>query len=260
MTERFPKNGYTLSCWLKVDYFMNEECVLFSWQDQSGRNIFDMYFKALTNTSDGSNRFCLCVQTQHFSLPAEHFIFDGYSFAECGTWHHLVFTHTKQKADLFIDGEFVQSCTLNYPSNATKDRIMAASLGHAAASNNASNNETADKKLPKIRSKGPFYGQVGALHFLEGTWDESTSCRVYSKGSLFAQPFRSLGIEAKEFLVINPIMNKETSVVVAAPSVVPVAVTLSSGSSQTTDAQVNAPSTMNLALQSQSYGSYYCNC
>ncbi len=203
LVERFPKNGYSLSCWIRANYFLHEECKLLSWQDQTGRTVLDMHFKALTSTTDGTNKYCLCVQTQNLGFPPENFVFDNYNFVECGAWHHLVFAHAKQKADLYIDGEFVQSCSLNYPTNVTKERIVSLTICKNIEQQPPQSTPKKQHRHHR-KSNGSFCGQIGALHFVEGVWDELTACKVYTKGTLYTLPFRLLGIDNKEFLTINP--------------------------------------------------------
>ncbi|KAF9972621.1 hypothetical protein BGZ73_004227 [Actinomortierella ambigua] len=99
------KGGYTLSLWVKVTAFLEKETGLVCYEEENGeRTIFELYFKSL----DLSNRYCLCVRTQHFPSPPEDFVFDRFDFAETGIWHHIVFVHNKTMK-LIVDGCEVQS-------------------------------------------------------------------------------------------------------------------------------------------------------
>ncbi|KAG0068581.1 hypothetical protein BGZ89_004465 [Linnemannia elongata] len=99
------KGGYTVSVWVKVTAFLEKETGLFCYEEENGtRTIFELYFKSL----DQSNRYCLCVRTQHFPSPPEDFVFDRFDFAETGIWHHVVFVHHKTMK-LMVDGCVIQS-------------------------------------------------------------------------------------------------------------------------------------------------------
>lgn len=49
--DRFPssRTGYTISCWLKVNYFLSDEAGLFGWQDTTKHCVFEVYFKTFTD-------------------------------------------------------------------------------------------------------------------------------------------------------------------------------------------------------------------
>ncbi|KAF9094662.1 hypothetical protein BGX23_001775 [Mortierella sp. AD031] len=99
------KGGYTVSVWVKVTAFLEKETGLFCYEEENGtRTIFELYFKSL----DQSNRYCLCVRTQHYPSPPEDFVFDRFDFAETGIWHHVVFVHNKTMK-LMVDGCVIQS-------------------------------------------------------------------------------------------------------------------------------------------------------
>ncbi|KAG0242468.1 hypothetical protein BGW41_004036 [Actinomortierella wolfii] len=99
------KGGYTLSLWVKVTAFLEKETGLVCYEEENGeKTIFELYFKSL----DLSNRYCLCVRTQHFPSPPEDFVFDRFDFAETGIWHHIVFVHHKTMK-LIVDGCEIQS-------------------------------------------------------------------------------------------------------------------------------------------------------
>ncbi|KAG0330362.1 hypothetical protein BGZ99_004732 [Dissophora globulifera] len=99
------KGGYTVSVWVKVTAFLEKETGLFCYEEENGnRTIFELYFKSL----DQSNRYCLCVRTQHYPSPPEDFVFDRFDFAETGIWHHIVFVHHKTMK-LMVDGCIIQS-------------------------------------------------------------------------------------------------------------------------------------------------------
>eukprot|EP01119_Soliformovum_irregulare_P021485 TRINITY_DN7161_c0_g1_i1.p1 TRINITY_DN7161_c0_g1~~TRINITY_DN7161_c0_g1_i1.p1 ORF type:complete len:1178 (+),score=402.61 TRINITY_DN7161_c0_g1_i1:250-3783(+) len=199
--ERFPSNrtGYTFSSWVKVDYFLYPEVGLFSWEGDGKRPLFEAYFKKIQN-SEGLFKYCLCVQTQNFPSPPEIHVFDSYTFVEeAHTWHHLVLTHSRQQVHLYVDGELSHTCNLSYPSS--KDRVIQGTIG-------------------KRGSHGYFCGEIGSLHFFEGVWDEATSCRVFSKGSMMVPPFpKSMGIGNSEFLNVNPANFVELEIPVETPVV-----------------------------------------
>ncbi|EFA76742.1 hypothetical protein PPL_09493 [Heterostelium album PN500] len=239
--DKFPsqRSGYTFSCWLRTNYFLSDEAGLFSWQDTNENNIFDVYFKALGKHPE--NKRYLCIQTRNYPSPPETFYFDKFGFVECGGWHHIVITHNKQKISLYVDGKFIQNySTANYPKTITKDKPIQGCIGRrlystvAANNNNNSNNnsssnlsqlisqasqtsfnslssmdqETLSSSLREMNGngyeKGFFCGQMGTIHFFEGIWEAPSCYKVYSRGNLYNNTYKTLGIENKEFLVIKP--------------------------------------------------------
>ncbi|GAM25725.1 hypothetical protein SAMD00019534_089000 [Acytostelium subglobosum LB1] len=235
--DKFPsqRSGYTFSCWIKTNYFLSDEAGLFSWQDASDNNIFDVYFKAMGRHAD-SKRY-LCMQTRNYPSPPETFFFDKFSFSECGSWHHIVITHSKQRISLFVDGKFIQNySTANYPKVITKDKPIQGCIGrrlYTSLPNNNSNNnsfsnlsqlvsqasQSSFNSLSSIdpdsftnaptsstpqSEKGFFCGQMGTIHFFEGIWEAPSCLKVFSRGNLYNNSYKPLGIESKEFLVIKP--------------------------------------------------------
>ncbi|CAG8465264.1 5713_t:CDS:2 [Paraglomus occultum] len=205
--EKFPtsKRGYTVSLWVKVTSFFEDETGLLSYEDQAGNNTtFELYFKRL----DESNRYCLCVRTQHWPLPAEDFVFDGFDFGEAGIWHHIVFVHCKQSTSLIVDGSSIQSYNMyNYPRVNSKDKAFVAVLGKCCKSwptachsylNGRSNSD------PNERSYGYFCGQIGSVYFFRGLWDLSMAEKVFNVGPAYGRSYRTLGIENREVLAIHP--------------------------------------------------------
>ncbi|KAG0046828.1 hypothetical protein BGZ83_008006 [Gryganskiella cystojenkinii] len=119
------KGGYTVSVWVKVTAFLEKETGLFCYEEENGnRTIFELYFKSL----DQSNRYCLCVRTQHYPSPPEDFVFDRFDFAETGIWHHIVFVHHKTMK-LMVDGCVIQSYGTFNPRRQEKESAMIGVLG-----------------------------------------------------------------------------------------------------------------------------------
>ncbi|KAF9934047.1 hypothetical protein FBU30_003557 [Linnemannia zychae] len=119
------KGGYTVSVWVKVTAFLEKETGLFCIEEENGtRTVFELYFKSL----DQSNRYCLCVRTQHFPSPPEDFVFDRFDFAETGIWHHIVFVHNKTMK-LMVDGCVIQSYGTFNPRRHDKEGGMIGVLG-----------------------------------------------------------------------------------------------------------------------------------
>lgn len=210
--ERFPssRTGYTVAFWMKVSHFLENEFGLVSWQDQSG-NAFELYMKKNLKQSNDIS-FCLCVRIQHggSSGLTEDFLFDQYNFSHLeNRWHHLVLCHLKQKIELIIDGESVQSGTLNYPPPFSK--VITSCLGTRLNSSllpreplHVHEEEVEQLKQVSNMKNSCYCGQLGTVRFYEGIWDESSAFKVYSKGSLSSQSPRALGIELREFLSIKP--------------------------------------------------------
>ncbi|KAK9728054.1 hypothetical protein K7432_001370 [Basidiobolus ranarum] len=205
--ERFPsaKTGYTFSCWLKITEFFNTETGLVCYEDPSGPNtMFELYFKAL----DMSERYCLCVRTQQWPLPAEDFVFDGFDFSETDIWRHIAFVHSRDGTSLFVDGYLVQSYgTFNYPRITGKEKPFVLVVGRKATKPRSTMSTHHYGDCPTDQDKlhkGYFCGQIGSIHIMEGLWDEATSKRISNQGPRYTKGFRALGIENKEVVAINP--------------------------------------------------------
>jgi len=52
-----------------------------------------------------------------------NFSFDKYNLSSWGSWHHLVLTHSKQKLDLYVDGQHIQTC-LKHILSKKKEEII----------------------------------------------------------------------------------------------------------------------------------------
>jgi hypothetical protein len=125
---------------------------------------------------EGNAKHFLCVQVQTSSSPAEVFVFDSYNFVECGSWHHLVITHLKQKLSLYIDAEFVQHCTVSYPTSVTKERIAFASLGRGEA------NSKKGIKFKSVNGVQLTFGEKLELYMLWKELGTSLHALEYFKG------------------------------------------------------------------------------
>ncbi|CAB4395559.1 unnamed protein product [Rhizophagus irregularis] len=195
--DKFPsmKNGYTLSMWIKVTAFFENETGLLCYEDKSGTNTtFELYFKHM----DRSNRYCLCVRTQHFPLPPEDFVFDGFDFQEIGIWHYVVFVHSKDSTSLIVDGSMIQSYNMfNYPKMTGKEKIVAV-IGRRGKKVYPTNNES------KSAINSYFYGQIGSIYLFRGLWDEAISEKIFNKGPAYSKNYRLLGVENKEVMAIHP--------------------------------------------------------
>lgn len=127
--DKFPavRIGYTVSCWIKVTTFLENETGVLCFEDPLGDyTLFELYFKTL----DMSNRQCLCVRMQHHPLPPEDFVFDGFDFSDTGVWHHIAFVHGKQGTSLFVDGCSISAySTFSYPRPTGKEKPFCAVLG-----------------------------------------------------------------------------------------------------------------------------------
>ncbi|ORY01541.1 hypothetical protein K493DRAFT_334919 [Basidiobolus meristosporus CBS 931.73] len=205
--ERFPsaKTGYTFSCWVKITEFFHAETGLICYEDPSAPNTtFELYFKAL----DKSARYCLCVRTQQWPLPAEDFVFDGFDFSETDVWRHIAFVHSRDGTSLFVDGYLVQSYgTFNYPRITGKEKPFVLVVGRKGVKPRASLSShlygDGINEQDKLH-KGYFCGQIGSIHIMEGLWDESVTQRIYNQGPRYTKGFRAQGIENKEVVAIIP--------------------------------------------------------
>ncbi|CAG8450051.1 14010_t:CDS:10 [Funneliformis caledonium] len=197
--DKFPsiKHGYTLSMWIKVIAFFGDETGLLCYEDKSGTcTTFELYFKRM----DRSDRYCLCVRTQHHTLPPEDFVFYGFDFQEIGIWHHIVFVHSKDSTSLIVDGSMIQSHNMfNYPKMTGKEKIVAV-IGRRGKEISPCLQKSPNKE--SINSH--FYGQIGSIYLFRGLWDEEISEIVFNRGPAYSKNYRLLGVENKEVMAIHP--------------------------------------------------------
>ncbi|ORY97113.1 hypothetical protein BCR41DRAFT_390602 [Lobosporangium transversale] len=234
------KGGYTVSVWIKVTAFLEKETGLFCYEEEDGnRTIFELYFKSL----DQSNRYCLCVRTQHYPSPPEDFVFDRFDFAETGIWHHIVFVHHKTMK-LMVDGCVIQSYgTFNQRRQekeggmvgvlGRKGRNSMSSLPHSSLAFNdgvgsinsslslapqdvhqqfsastlsvsSSNQQSSHSQGVHELSLGHFCGQAGRVHFLQGEWDQATAEKVYNLGPASTESWRALDIKSPVIAILDP--------------------------------------------------------
>ncbi|KAF9292304.1 hypothetical protein BGZ68_008269 [Mortierella alpina] len=232
------KGGYTVSVWVKVTAFLEKETGLFCYEEENGsRTIFELYFKSL----DQSNRYCLCVRTQHFPSPPEDFVFDRFDFAETGIWHHIVFVHHKTMK-LMVDGCVIQSYGTFNQRRQEKEGTLVGVLGrkgrssisgptaHSPVMKEASvlSSSTVPNDIQKQHaysmsstslsssfqqpsqlnmqetSLGYFCGQAGKVHFLQGEWDQATAEKVYNLGPASTESWRTYDIKSAVITVLDP--------------------------------------------------------
>ncbi|KAG0349406.1 hypothetical protein BG004_006435 [Podila humilis] len=233
------KGGYTVSMWVKVTAFLEKETGLLCYEEENGtRTIFELYFKSL----DQSNRFCLCVRTQHYPSPPEDYVFDRFDFAETGIWHHIVFVHNKTMK-LMVDGCTIQSYGTFNQRRQDKDSIMLGVLGrkgrHAMSGSakspsfsesasthsnlsTAPHDATGHRREPAAitgsqpnssvnvhssdqeLSLGYFCGQTDSVYFLQGEWDQATAEKVYNLGPASTESWRSQDIKSNVIAVLDP--------------------------------------------------------
>ncbi|KAF9110343.1 hypothetical protein BGX27_006475 [Mortierella sp. AM989] len=232
------KGGYTVSVWIKVTAFLEKETGLFCYEEESGnRTVFELYFKSL----DQSNRYCLCVRTQHYPSPPEDFVFDRFDFAETGIWHHIVFVHHKTMK-LMVDGCVIQSYgTFNqrrqekeggmvgvlgrkgrncmsgmipnspvshdvaaFPSSSSTTLDMEQQFSASSLSLSSSNQRSSQLGAAQELSLGHFCGQAGKVHFLQGEWDQSMAEKVYNLGPASTESWKSLDIKSAVIAILDP--------------------------------------------------------
>ncbi|KAF9204679.1 hypothetical protein BGZ49_005001 [Haplosporangium sp. Z 27] len=232
------KGGYTVSVWIKVTAFLEKETGLFCYEEESGnRTVFELYFKSL----DQSNRYCLCVRTQHYPSPPEDFVFDRFDFAETGIWHHIVFVHHKTMK-LMVDGCVIQSYgTFNqrrqdkdigmvgvlgrkgrncmsgmipnspsfsevagFPNSSTATLDMQQQFSSSSLSLSSSYQRCQQQGVTQDPSLGHFCGQAGKVHFLQGEWDQAMAEKVYNLGPASTESWKSLDIKSTVIAVLDP--------------------------------------------------------
>ncbi|KAF9964878.1 hypothetical protein BGZ70_005793 [Mortierella alpina] len=232
------KGGYTVSVWVKVTAFLEKETGLFCYEEENGsRTIFELYFKSL----DQSNRYCLCVRTQHYPSPPEDFVFDRFDFAETGIWHHIVFVHHKTMK-LMVDGCVIQSYGTFNQRRQEKEGTLVGVLGrkgrssisgptahspsmkevsilssstlpndiqkqHAYAMSStslSSSFQQLSQLAMQETSLGYFCGQTGKVHFLQGEWDQVTAEKVYNLGPASTDSWKTHDIKSAVICVLDP--------------------------------------------------------
>ncbi|KAI7817939.1 hypothetical protein BC939DRAFT_312290 [Gamsiella multidivaricata] len=235
------KGGYTVSVWIKVTAFLEKETGLFCYEEENGsRTIFELYFKSL----DQSNRYCLCVRTQHYPSPPEDFVFDRFDFAETGIWHHIVFVHHKTMK-LMVDGCVIQSYGTFNQRRQEKEGGIVGVLGRkgrncmsglvpktstfndgtsftnlslssapqdvhqqfSSSTLSVSSSVQYSSQVPggaQEPSLGHFCGQAGKVHFLQGEWDQAMAERVFNLGPASTESWRSHDVKSPVIAVLDP--------------------------------------------------------
>lgn len=184
----FLNQSYTFSCWINIRAFIEDESGLLCFESQQKLGIpLEIYFKSFSN----SGNYCLCMRTQHWPLPPEDFVFDGFDFSDIGVWHYIMFTHDGKSTTLYVDGDLIQTYeTSNYQKITNSNNDVTAVIGRKGDSNNNS------------KQKGYFCGLIGTVHFAEGIWNEATCEMIYNKGPAYS--YKDLMIPTKELITIYP--------------------------------------------------------
>ncbi|OUM65256.1 hypothetical protein PIROE2DRAFT_60175 [Piromyces sp. E2] len=193
----FLNQGYTFSCWINTRAFIDEEIGLVYFENQQKLGIpLEVYFKSFSN----SGHYCLCIRIQHWPLPPEDFVFDGFDFSDIGVWHYIMFTYDGKTSVLYVDGDLIQTYeTSNYQKFTNSDKDLNAIIGKKSNIQDDNNN-----------SKGYFCGLIGTVHFAEGIWNEATCEMIYNKGPAYS--YKDLSLPTKELITIYPhLYLKETT-------------------------------------------------
>ena len=136
-----------------------QESSLLTWQDHTGKVVFELFFFLTPRDYDSDSR-SLCVRSELGT-----FRFEKCAFETKGEWHHLAFSHDRVKATLFLDGKFVQSFTSAvFPSNVSRYEPLTGLVGSSP---------------PGAQQTTSFCGQIGTLHFLEGTIEEAQAKAIF---------------------------------------------------------------------------------
>eukprot|EP00833_Pecoramyces_ruminatium_P005174 jgi/Orpsp1_1/1179206/evm.model.c7180000068411.1 len=184
----FLNQSYTFSCWINIRAFIEDESGLLCFESQQKLGIpLEIYFKSFSN----SGNYCLCMRTQHWPLPPEDFVFDGFDFSDIGVWHYIMFTHDGKSTTLYVDGDLIQTYEIsNYQKVTNSDNDVIAVIGRKGDIDNKNNR------------KGYFCGLIGTVHFAEGIWNEATCEMIYNKGPAYS--YKDLMIPTKELITIYP--------------------------------------------------------
>jgi len=185
----FLNQGYTFSCWINIRAFIDDEIGFIYFENQQKLGIpLEVYFKSFSN----SGHYCLCIRIQHWPLPPEDFVFDGFDFSDIGVWHYIMFTYDGKTSVLYVDGDLIQTYeTSNYQKFTNGDKGLNAIIGKRSDIQNDNNN-----------SKGYFCGLIGTVHFAEGIWNEATCEMIYNKGPAYS--YKDLSLPTKEIITIYP--------------------------------------------------------
>ena len=130
--EKFPsiKSGYTLSFWMCITGFQGDECSFLKWLSPGGQQILELYYQRIGAQGDAAR--CLSVRTGDahaggnagggaFAFNA----FNAHSFVADRVWHHVGFTQCNKTLSLYLDGEFIQSCSFTaYPQVPAKTSVI----------------------------------------------------------------------------------------------------------------------------------------
>jgi hypothetical protein len=196
--DRFPspKTGYTMCCWVRVSEFLGDESTLLRFLHTNGANILELYFQRIGSEDDSSR--CLSVRTHSTkgssSEPFAFNTFNARSFVADSKWHHVVFTQVSRTMSLYVDGNFVQSCSFtSYPCSSNsnsggnlKDRSLVAYFGGDPV------------------DTGAFRGDMSSVSLIEGIWDANSISTLYEKGPLYDDISKVKGLECKPFLFVHP--------------------------------------------------------
>ncbi|ORX46401.1 hypothetical protein BCR36DRAFT_585219 [Piromyces finnis] len=182
--------GYTFSCWINIRAFIDNEIGLIYFENQQKLGIpLEVFFKSFSN----SGHYCLCMRIQHWPLPPEDFVFDGFDFSEIGVWHYIMFTYDGKTSVLYVDGDLIQTYeTSNFQKFTNSDKDFDVIIGKKSDIQNNGNNS----------SKGYFCGLIGTVHFAEGIWNEATCEMIYNKGPAYS--YKDLKLPTRELITIYP--------------------------------------------------------
>ena len=190
--DRFPRNTYSIAFWCRIEHFIYDGSPLFSFKDSSNKHIMSIYFKQEKLNKESSMRHYLCVETQTHPYPSEKVLLEECYFVEGGSWHHIAFTHSKQKFEFFMDGEIVQSASINYPTTLTKEKINSLIIGKRTILNQ--NN--------RVSTDVYFSGYLSSIHLYDGTLDDIQCAKLFSFGH---STINTPKLDIKEWLIINPL-------------------------------------------------------
>lgn len=165
----FPSNGYTFSCWLRIERTTKSQCYRFF-------SFFDKKMNGLELLFKGNH---MCVQVVSGGKKQQNVTFDY--FFHTNRWYFISLTQNKRfmlRSDiiLFVDGEQKQTFELKYPS-----------LGGQVNFAHFCTNIPVDNKQTKVQA---FCGQVGPISIFDKVFSLNEVQKIHSCGPDFQYTFK----------------------------------------------------------------------
>ncbi|CAG9316590.1 unnamed protein product [Blepharisma stoltei] len=169
----FPKNGYSLSFWIKIKRSSSDQIPIFSWVDHNkGLVLFQLSYKNCHNSDKKLLPFDLIknsslIQSQIIvNAPIQTFLQSAdsscqFDFEFTDRWQHFVLVHGKQGVTIYINGKQYALFKCSYFAGLKEKYAITGIFG--------------DKEMISMVSK---------INCLEGCLDPAVISSMYSEGLL----------------------------------------------------------------------------